>query len=84
MAEPVGTPISYHDGEVVTLDFDPAKHYYRVAGEYVPATTTILDNIAKPALIPWAVSEGVKFFKENTKMLFGDAKDSVEKILNAM
>ena len=69
MAEPVGTPISYHDGEVVTLDFDPAKHYYRVAGEYVPATTTILDNIAKPALIPWAVSEGVKFFKENTKTL---------------
>ena len=44
--------IEYSDGRSIELEFDPKKHYYMVDGAYVPATTTVLDNIAKPALLP--------------------------------
>ena len=57
--------IEYHDGSVVILNFDPKKHYYNVEGAYAPSVTTILDSIAKPALVPWAANEGAKFFREN-------------------
>ena len=63
------TEIKYHDGSVVSLDFNPKKHYYTVDGKYAPSVTTILDSIAKPALIPWAANQGAKFYLENhTKM----------------
>ena len=54
--------LEYHDGQDVELEFDEKKHYYSVEGEYAPSVTTILDSIAKPALIPWAANEGAKFF----------------------
>ena len=54
--------LEYHDGQDVELDFNEKKHYYTVEGEYAPSVTTILDSIAKPALIPWAANEGAKFF----------------------
>ena len=57
--------LDYHDGSTVQLDFDEKKHYYTVEGEYAPSVTTILDSIAKPALIPWAASEGAKWFLAN-------------------
>ena len=57
--------LDYHDGSTVQLDFDEKKHYYTVEGEYAPAVTTLLDSIAKPALIPWAASEGAKWFLAN-------------------
>jgi|TARA_R110002051_G_scaffold161794_1_gene233402 hypothetical protein len=59
--------IEYHDGSEVILSFDPKKHYYTVDEKYAPSVTTVLDSIAKPALIPWAASEGAKFFKANVK-----------------
>jgi hypothetical protein len=54
--------LEYHDGQDVELDFNEKKHYYTVEGEYAPSVTTILDSIAKPALLPWAANEGAKFF----------------------
>ena len=54
--------LEYHDGQDVELDFNEKKHYYTVEGEYAPSVTTILDSIAKPALVPWAANEGAKCF----------------------
>ena len=54
--------LEYHDGQDVELDFNEKKNYYTVEGEYAPSVTTILDSIAKPALVPWAANEGAKFF----------------------
>ena len=57
--------LQYHDGAKVELEFDEKKHYYMVEGEYAPSVTTILDSIAKPALLPWAASEGAKWYLAN-------------------
>jgi hypothetical protein len=56
---------------VVILNFDPKKHYYNVEGAYAPSVTTILDSIAKPALVPWAANEGAKFYNMNAHKLLG-------------
>ena len=61
--------IEYSDGRSIELEFDPKKHYYMVDGAYVPATTTVLDNKAKPALLPWAASMGARWFLDNTSMV---------------
>lgn len=37
------------------LTFDEKKHKYFYAGEHVPSVTTILQTVAKPVLVPWAV-----------------------------
>ena len=57
--------IEYHDGTTVDLEFLDKKLSYSVDGKYVPATTTVLDNIAKPALVPWAASMGARWFLEH-------------------
>ena len=57
--------IKYNDGISLELDFSDKGHTYQVDGQYVPAVTTILNTISKPALIPWAASEGGKWFAEN-------------------
>jgi len=57
--------IEFHDGTTVDLEFLEKKHWYSVDGEYVPATTTVLDNIAKPGLVPWAASMGARWFLEH-------------------
>jgi hypothetical protein len=54
------TPIKYHDGSMVILEFQPKKHWYSIDGEYVPATTSITNVIAKPKLIGWAVGQGAR------------------------
>lgn len=44
------------------LVFDPGPHVYRhkATGRKITSTTTITENIHKPALVPWAVSETIK------------------------
>lgn len=37
------------------LAFDEKKHIYTYDGVKVPSVTTILNNVAKPVLVPWAV-----------------------------
>ena len=63
--------LEYHDGSKVLLDFDPKKHYYTVEGKYAPSVTTILDSIAKPALVPWAANEGAKYYVQNYQKTLG-------------
>lgn len=70
--------IEYHDGSVVILNFDPKKHYYNVEGAYAPSVTTILDSIAKPALVPWAANEGAKFYNMNAHKLLGKTPSMTE------
>jgi CRISPR/Cas system-associated exonuclease Cas4 (RecB family) len=44
--------LKMYDGE---LSFDSEKHAYKFNGDPVPGVTTILNNINKPALMPWAI-----------------------------
>jgi hypothetical protein len=61
--------IEYHDGEVVELGFDDRLHSYRVGKdpetELIPSVTQTMDVISKPALIPWALKEGVEWLAGN-------------------
>jgi genome maintenance exonuclease 1 len=78
--------IQYHDGEDIELEFDEKKHYYTVGGSYAPSVTTILDSIAKPALMPWAVKMGAEWFEANCKSFAKDelsVKDMVKGIKGA-
>lgn len=43
--------MNIYDG---TLEFDEKLHAYSFNGAFVPGVTTILQCIAKPALVPWA------------------------------
>ena len=52
----------------IELDKD---HIYKVNGEEVPSVTTILQTIAKPALLYWAVNSSVGYIDEIVK----DGKD---------
>jgi len=70
--------IEYHDGEIIELNFEEKKHYYTVEGKYAPSVTTILDSIAKPALVPWAANEGAKFFAMNSHKLLGENSSMTE------
>lgn len=40
-------------GGDVTIDFNEAKHAYSCEGTFIPGTTTILNILNKPALMPW-------------------------------
>lgn len=44
-----------YDGEVV-LHYNPKSHAYSVNGKIAPGVTSIIQTIAKPALMYWAVS----------------------------
>jgi len=57
--------IEYSDGQVVNLEFDEAKHWYKVEGEFRPSVTGILRaTVAKPALIYWAVNCAANYVDE--------------------
>ncbi len=45
--------------------FDEEKHVHMLDGRKIKGCTTILDVISKPALIPWAAGEVVKYIEEN-------------------
>jgi len=49
--------IEYSDGQIIHLEFDEAKHWYKVEGKYVPSVTGILRaTVAKPALMYWVAN----------------------------
>lgn len=64
----------YNNG--VILEFDEAKHLYTKDGIKVDGTTGALGVINKPALIPWAVSEAIKFIEANIKA--GKSYDEIQ------
>ena len=47
--------------------FNKENHYYELDGKRMYGVTTILQMIAKPALIPWAVKMAVDYIKNNCK-----------------
>lgn len=47
------------------FEFDEKEHIYTLNGKPLLGTTTVLGIIAKPALIPWAAGEVVKYIQEN-------------------
>lgn len=47
-------------GGTIELEFDERKHVYRVGDQIVPGVTSILDNLPKPWLAPWAVKIGAE------------------------
>ena len=53
--------IDYHNGEKVELQFAEAYHSYMVGKELVPSVTQACGIISKPALVPWALKEGVEW-----------------------
>jgi len=65
--------IEYSDGQVINLEFDEAKHWYKVDGEFRPSVTGILRaTVAKPALIYWAVNCAANYVDE----FFGEVGNS--------
>lgn len=66
---------SLYNGEI-TLMFNETGHRYTVNGTSKVGVTSILGIINKPALIQWAVNEGVAFLKDNLKA--GVAYDELE------
>ena len=46
--------------------FNKEEHYYELDGKRMYGITSILGVIAKPALIPWAAGEVVKYIEKNS------------------
>lgn len=59
-------PESYYGGK---LTFEEGDHVYRFNGEKVPSVTTILQQVAKPALVPWAAKLVVEHIKGHSRPL---------------
>lgn len=47
------------------IDFNPAAHRYRVDGRPQPSVTTVLGNLAKPALVGWAAKMAAEYADTN-------------------
>ena len=62
--------------DTITLLFDSDKHFYSINNNKIPGTTSILQVINKPALIPWAVGEACKYLQ--TILIPGKSYDELE------
>lgn len=72
------------------LMFDDKKHAYTWDGKVVPGVTSILQCIAKPALIPWAASmasdywlQAVKSGRKDHSIIHKEAKSAHRKKVSA-
>lgn len=74
-----------YDGQVVIEFSGNPSHRYRVSEEgskfsHVPSVTTILNSLAKPALIPWNVKVCCDYIYDNLQSLLEGDSFSVEKV----
>lgn len=65
--------------------FDPLKHKYTLNGKPMTGCTTILNVIAKPALIQWAANEAIEYIKKSLsetdfRTRIGDLRISVSNL----
>lgn len=79
---------SLYNGEVI-LTFAEKSHRYKVsdAGSkpvHCPSVTTILNVLAKPALVEWGVKCACNYVEENLKLLFAGNSFSVEQIFKVV
>jgi len=64
-----------YNGEI-TLQFDKLKHIYSVNDKIAYGVTSTVGILSKPALMYWAVNEGVKYLGNNLKP--GKALDEIQ------
>jgi hypothetical protein len=79
---------SLYGGEVV-LSFAEKSHRYKVSDrgskpEHCPSVTTILNVLAKPALVEWGVKCACNYVEENLRLLFAGESFSVEQIFKVV
>jgi hypothetical protein len=77
---------SLYNGEVV-LTFAEKSHRYKVSDrgskpEHCPSVTTILNVLAKPALIEWGVKCACNDIEDNLRALFAGNSFTEQQILN--
>jgi len=63
-------------GKDVELVFDTMKHQYSVNGEIIPGCTSVLQILAKPALLFWSANMAADYFKEH--IVPGRSLDEIE------
>jgi len=68
-------------GGKVVMVYDPIQHLYAANGIIVPSVTGIVGVIDKPALIPWAVNETVKYLKDRWLPDTNYTKEQISTIL---
>jgi len=54
-----------HYNDTVELVFDDAKHHYTIGERTVDGVTSVLEIIAKPALIAWAANKTSEYIDQN-------------------
>lgn len=52
--------------------FDAKEHLYTLGGKPMTGVTSVLQVIAKPALIQWAANEATKYVKDNATRFLGN------------
>lgn len=57
--------LQYQEENADMFTFDEARHAYTLNGKPLTGVTTILGIIAKPALIPWAVTMTVDYVRQH-------------------
>lgn len=77
---------SLYSGEV-EISFKKSSHRYKVSDlgskpEQCPSVTTVLNVLAKPALIPWAVGKTADFMYDGFKELIERQSFSVESVFH--
>lgn len=75
---------SLYNGEVV-LTFAEKSHRYKVSDsgskpEHCPSVTTILNVLAKPALVEWGVKCACNYVEDNLKLLISGDSFSVQDV----
>src|SRR5271165_568696 len=75
---------SLYNGEVV-LTFAEKSHRYKVSDngskpEHCPSVTTILNVLAKPALIEWGIRVACDYVYDNLKLLTAGDSLSVQEV----
>lgn len=76
-------------GGAVKLLYKDSSHRYRVSEDggkpvQVPSVTTILNVLAKPALVEWGVKCACNYVEENLRLLFAGNSFSVEQIFKVV
>ena len=73
----------------VQLYYRDSSHRYRASDkgskpESVPSVTTILNVLAKPALIPWAVKCACNYVEDNLRLLVSGDTFSVQQVFDVI
>ena len=51
------------------FEFNEKAHTYKLGGEKILGTTTVLGMVNKPALVPWAAKKVIEYIEENCEAI---------------